>query len=722
MIKKKRRIIGVAAAEANSIEQRQLIAGIGQSALKLGYDTAVISNIYNPTIENNDFICENKIFELLLTDDLDAVIIISESFMTDQLKKEIVGYLRNKSIPIVNLGTYVAEFDLPGSVHINTSDELDIEDITNHLIERHGFRNIDILTGHSHIEASHLRVNGYKKALEAHGIEFDESKVHFGDFWMTSGIETARKYAEGKLPLPEAVLCTNDYMAYGLLDAFTQLNISVPEDVTVVGYEYVGNRMLHTPVLSTYQRNRTALGQAAVEIVNSMLNNTKYEFTPPKGNFINGGSCPCGIIKQQYIDELKAERLKKDYDFWNLFNPLDQELTECRTIEEFAEACGKYFWQIRNISDIVFCLSKNWYEVEQERSDIVSCRSIMTDNNKPIFDINRYDIAELIAMNSQPAVYYFTPLFFSDRFFGHMLLKYDDPDGYDDIFRNWTKAVSNGLEFLRMKNDIKYLTQCQNLSDQRDTLTGMYNENRIRKAYDTALQSGDSNTFVVMLKIGVFDDAFSGFDEKVSAVLDVADAVRQFCGNQNICGRINDSTFVCIVSSGSSEKRLADTMNSIVIQHSTYIKRYGLDSFLCCACEINGKPYRRIIAECEEIIASDQRRIAETRLNPHYREMLRIRSHIYLHPQDSFNSEKLQKLYPYSSGHLREIYKKCFGVSIHKDCISARIAKAQFCLAVTPLSMSEIAEKCGYIDYKYFLRQFLATVGVTPNQYRNETM
>lgn len=722
MKKNKRRIIGVISAEANKIEQRQLLRGIGSTALRLGYDTAVISNIYNPTIDTNEFICENRIFDLLESDDLDAVIIIAESFMVDFLRKEIADRLRDKNLPIINMGTYVAAFDLPNSIHINTSDELDIEDITDHLIERHGFSNIDILTGPSDIEASLLRVNGYRRSLESHGIAYSEEKVHFGDFWMTSGTELARKYAEGILPLPEAILCTNDYMAYGLLDAFSELNITVPDDITIVGYEYVGNRMLHTPILSTYQRNRTALGEAAVNIIHAVLNDEKYEFVPPKGNFINGESCPCGLIKKQYMDELKSERSNKDYEFWNLFNPLDQKLTECRTIEEFCESCGQYFWQVRNIYDIVFCLTKNWYEAEQENSDIVSCRSIMPGGRNDTIDIVRSDISSLIALNDQPAVYYFTPLFFNDRLFGHIMLKYNDPDGYDDIFRNWTKAVSNGLEFLRMKNDIKYLTECQNLSEQRDTLTGMFSETGIRQSYDSTLQSGENNTFAVMLKIGVFDDAFSGFNEKINAILDVADAVRQFCGNHNICGRINDSTFLCIVSSNATEKRLADTLSSVVIQHSTYISQYGLDSFLCSACRINDTPYRKIIAECTDNISRQQQSIAAMRTNPHYREMLKIRTHIYMNPQDSFDSEKLHKLYPYSSGHLRELYKKCFGVSIHKDCIAARIAKAQYCLSVTPVSMAEIAEKCGYIDYKYFLRQFLAVVGVTPNQYRNETM
>lgn len=69
------------------------------------------------------------------------------------------------------------DFVLPHFRFINTNDKDDVKSITNHLIDVHGFTNIDILTGHKFIDASHLRVNGYKEALESHGIFFDEQKV-----------------------------------------------------------------------------------------------------------------------------------------------------------------------------------------------------------------------------------------------------------------------------------------------------------------------------------------------------------------------------------------------------------------------------------------------------------------------------------------------------------------------------------------------------------------
>ena len=718
MVRKKRMILGVVTAEANSIEQRQIIKGIARFAQCVGVDTIVFSNNYNPNVREKELFCENRIYDLILSDELDGLIVISESFVSEELKKLIADLLSKKTIPTVIVGTHVAELNFPHCMFINTSDENDIMDLTDHLVEKHGFREIDIITGYDFIEASNLRVSGYRKSLEKHGIEYDEKRVHYGNYWMNSGEELAERYHSGELKLPQAIVCANDYMAYGLIDKFDELGIKVPEDVTVVGYEYVGDRFMHTPLLTTYKRNRETIGEDAANMVYSSIKEREFLFAPPQGEIICGTSCTCGVDRILYTEELKSARAKKDYDNWNLFNPLDQKLTECRTLNEFTEICGTFHWQVRGIQSFYLCLYKNWYDTDAELSDILSCQSMVKwDDNTP-FDMQKYNFSALLARNYEPAVYYFNPLFFNDRLFGYLVLKYHDPDTYDDIYRNWLKSVSNGLEFLRMKNDIQYLTQCQNLSDLRDTLTGMYNETGMRKAYHTIDISKNDST-LVMLRIGISTAGFYELNGKIPAIMDAAEAVKQFCGSSDVCRRVNDNTFACIIQGDVEEELLENRLNSIMLQHNVYIEQYGLDSFVLAAVKCTEKSYTKMIGICSELLAQRQCDQMEMRMRPHYEDMLSIRNYIYSNPQDSFESEKLQKLYPYSAGHLREVYKKCFGVSIHKDCINARMAKATYCLMVTTLSMAEIAEQCGYVDSKYFLRQFLATVGVTPNQYRN---
>ena len=123
LIKKKRMIFGVVAAEANSIEQRQVIKGIARFNQCVGIDTIIFSNNYNPNIKEKELFCENRIYDLILSDELDGLIIISESFVNEDLRKVIADLLSRKTIPIVVVGTYLAELDMPQCTFINTSDE-----------------------------------------------------------------------------------------------------------------------------------------------------------------------------------------------------------------------------------------------------------------------------------------------------------------------------------------------------------------------------------------------------------------------------------------------------------------------------------------------------------------------------------------------------------------------------------------------------------------------
>lgn len=305
--------------------------------------------------------------------------------------------------------------------------------------------------------------------------------------------------------------------------------------------------------------------------------------------------------------------------------------------------------------------------------------------------------------------------------FGYTVLQYNTPDTYDDIFRNWLKSVSNGLEFLRMKNDIQYLTKCQNLSEQRDTLTGMYNGSGIEKAYKSAVVHDNYELYFVVLKVFLFDESFSDMDndKKIEAVLDAAKAVGKFCRNHDICGRINENTFVCIVQSNAGADILTDALSAILVQHKKYMKCCGMDSFACAAEKCDGTPYSVMLERCSAELDKKIKEISGKRLVRHYREMIEMRNYVYIHPDETFDTEALHERFSGSSGYLRMVFKQCFDTSFHKDCIAARITKAKYYLATTNFSMIEIAEKCGYDDKKYFLRQFSSSAGLTPVQYRN---
>ena len=710
---KKRRIFGVVAAQVSDIEQREILSGAIEKAQSMNIDLAVISNIYNPIDTADVLKTENKIYELIRSDELDGIILISEAILNLDVQQLIISELSKKDIPTIVIGAELEGFTLPHFHYVNTSDEDDIEDICGHLIDIHGFKDIHILTGQENLPVSHKRINGYRYALEKHGITYDESKVFFGDFWTNSGREQARKYISGELPYPQALVCCNDYMAYGLLDEFMERDIDVTEKMAVVGYEYVRERRNHAPLLTTYQRNRKALGEMAVSLLDEKLGKGTYSgFEPPKGKLIYGDTCPCGADNADIKNEIKAAQVKATFDFLNLFSQLEHRLTECRNIDEFVARCWDFQFMIRGVNRLYMCLYENWYD-DSENSENMVCYNLLTHEEPLIFRKN--DISSVFREEAAP--YYFSPLFFADRELGFVVLRFNGPDTFDHIYRNWLKSIANGLEFLRMKNDIQYLIKCQNLSEQRDTLTGMLSESGLKKEYKAA---DKDKLCMVGLRICLFGDRPYGTDqsERVFAVLDAAEAVRQFCGN-NICGKINDDTFICLFSGIDDTELLSKQLTAILLRHTAYMKEYGLDSFVCYALECGEMKYEKAKEKCLAEMSERYKEFSGRRTDPHYKKLNELRTQIYSDPQATFDTKRLYSLFDGSAGYLRTIFRKCYGFTLHDDCINARIAFLRYYISITTLPVSEIADRCGYNDGKYLMRQFQQSTGYTSVQYRS---
>ena len=231
-------LIAVVATRVSEREQRIMLDGIMKRADRLGYYTAVISNIYN-FAEFVHIEVENKIYELAESDRIDGIIFIAESVIGTPMQQFIYNKITKNKVPIIVTGT-----DLEGYICINNNIREDFRDIARHLTEVHGFTEIHVLTGAEHIETSRERVEGVRDILSEKGVELPEENVIYGDFWTFSGETLAMEYIEGKRKFPQAIVCTNDYMAYGLIDTFLTHNIDLPNDVTVIGYEYSGRRFI----------------------------------------------------------------------------------------------------------------------------------------------------------------------------------------------------------------------------------------------------------------------------------------------------------------------------------------------------------------------------------------------------------------------------------------------------------------------------------------------
>lgn len=729
-------LIGVITANASQSEQRQLLEGITSQAEKLGAVTAVFTNIYNSAEYFAEVEVENRIYDLIISEKIDGLILTAESFLNPDIQQYIAERISARSpVPVVATGAVLPQF-----ICVDNDVCKDLEEITDHLIEEHGFTDIDLLTGHQQMETSQQRLEGYRRSLAAHGIPYKESNVIYGDFWMTSGEKLAAEYMEGKRRLPQAVICANDYMAYGLCDAFLSGGISMPEDVTVMGYEYVGERYYHAPILTTYQRNRRAVGAQAVNLLWERITGFSPEPLKLTGCVIKGDTCPCGTDRQQLDAELQTIRHEQFYSKLNLVGNFEQQLTLCRSIADYVDVLQQFAYMIRDIVGLHLCLYENWCSTEisggyaQDTRAMVYYRIISNVNStdEPVF-YEKYDLfpEELTASDSGD-ILYFCPLFFSGRELGYIIVQFDHPDCYDIIFRDWLKIAANALEFLRMKNDIGTLLECRNLSEVHDSITGLYNREGLFQELDRLKkkpQTEDSILFL-LLRTELFFDSSSLDSQELSVRMDMelAENLKRLASPRDtFCAKLSGKLYAFAAAGRYTDAQrmlLTDKLSTLIRHAPLYSEYCDCDSLVVCGSlrTLADCQPEAVLAELEEQLHQEIAELTQKHRHPLYKEYRALRTSLWRSPAENWDADRVCRKFRLSAGHFRAVYKELSGLSFHQDVIRSRISLAKHLLMTTALSLPAVAGKCGYEDDKYFLRQFRQITGMSPNQYRSSQL
>ena len=146
--------------------------------------------------------------------------------------------------------------------------------LVEHLIQAHGRRRIMFLRGPVYQEDSIKREMGYKSALQANGIPFDENLVLTGDFERDIAYQVMDHFlGNGRRVAFDAVFTGDDDAAIGVLRALHQHGLRVPEDVAVIGFDDLGFAPFLNPPLTTVRAPTESVGRIAAERLFGLIEN-----------------------------------------------------------------------------------------------------------------------------------------------------------------------------------------------------------------------------------------------------------------------------------------------------------------------------------------------------------------------------------------------------------------------------------------------------------------
>jgi LacI family repressor for deo operon, udp, cdd, tsx, nupC, and nupG len=148
-------------------------------------------------------------------------------------------------------------------------------EVTEHLLSL-GHKNIAVITGDLGSPSSQQRLEGYKQAIEAAGLPYREELIRNGEYTLEAGQECTEVVLLAK-HRPTAIFCMCDEMALGCLYTLKENGFSVPEDMSVVGFDNIRFARFFSPALTTVAQPVDDIGRRCVEVLLDIIDGKDIE-------------------------------------------------------------------------------------------------------------------------------------------------------------------------------------------------------------------------------------------------------------------------------------------------------------------------------------------------------------------------------------------------------------------------------------------------------------
>lgn len=253
LVTRRSQTIGVLGSELAQYGPANTLLGVEQAARDAGYfvSIAALRTVSREAISDA--------VRHFMDQSVDGIVVIVPHSETLLALAEL-----KPGVPVVAVGSLGSEAVSGAMVDQKRGAELAV----GHLIEQ-GHRLIGHIAGPQDWIDAVARAEGWSEALRSAGL--DDSLVLEGDWSAGSGYEIGRRLARDRNAT--ALFVGNDQMSLGLLRAFSEAGVRVPEDVSVVGFDDQPESGYFTPPLTTVRQDFEELGRRCMDLMLSAIDN-----------------------------------------------------------------------------------------------------------------------------------------------------------------------------------------------------------------------------------------------------------------------------------------------------------------------------------------------------------------------------------------------------------------------------------------------------------------
>lgn len=191
----------------------------------------------------------------------DGLVILSQKTDDESFIEEAI----NKNIPLVVINRPVYF----GVSNVLTDEAQGVKKAMEYLLDK-GHRKIAVIEAAQNLDSTRARHRGWVQAVEYCGLDPGSIPIAVGNYRFNSGYLAAQEL----LPYePTAILCFNDEMAHGARKAILEAGLSVPDDISLVGFDNADTSGFSDMKLTTIERNMMSIAKKGAEVLLGKIEN-----------------------------------------------------------------------------------------------------------------------------------------------------------------------------------------------------------------------------------------------------------------------------------------------------------------------------------------------------------------------------------------------------------------------------------------------------------------
>lgn len=285
---------------------------------------------------------EYSVYNLLDVTYFDAIILDVSDMPNAEIDSRIFPLLRKANIPILALDS-----KFPGIHSFGQNNKKSISDMMDHLYNKHDVRSFAFFGGPSANYEATVRARAYADSLVRFGLNQVDNPIYAGNFEYDSGYRNMEKLiTERNGELPGAIVCANDRIAVGALEAAKKHGFECPRDFRITGFDNYGQAERYSPQITTVGIDRFKAGQKMIDIVYDLIEGKEVpQFSYIDGDMIYRESCGCeseaALDYRKYAMNSVLTDFKNDYKV-NRMTSLIAGLSLLNNFEGYFKALADY--------------------------------------------------------------------------------------------------------------------------------------------------------------------------------------------------------------------------------------------------------------------------------------------------------------------------------------------------------------------------------------------